>query len=211
MSTRKLGFGDFVHAGPNLLGRSLYLHAVSRMVPATLAELVALDFQNPEAIHAWARMRGFEDAWALDCARRHAEYWRNDPTMLGHWIISGATWEPVFPAGPSWNPTTETEQGFRKRVEGYIRVVKSAPGIKRAPEKRASQRKVKKIKPGQEQHFEWLALHHAGRKTEAEIAERYPEGLNIGSISEAITTSAALIGLTLRPAPGRNFGQRTIP
>ena len=133
--------------------------------------------------------------------------------MLGHWIISGATWEPVFPAGPSWNPTAETEQGFRKRVEGYIRVVKSAPGIKRAPEKRASRQKVKKIKPGQE-HFEWLALHHAGRKTEAEIAERYPDGLNIGSISEAITTTAALIGLTLRPAPGRKdrkFGQTTTP
>jgi hypothetical protein len=44
---------------------------------------------------------------------------------------------------------------------------------------------------------------------ESEIAERYQDadrGLNIGSVSEAIGSTAKLVGLTLRPAPGRKLG-----
>jgi hypothetical protein len=54
-------------------------------------------------------------------------------------------------------------------------------------------------------HLRWLALHQVGRLTLKEIAEaeQSADGLEISTISRAVTTMAALIGLTLREAPRR--------
>ncbi len=149
------------------------------------------------ALKAWADTWGFSDEWALEVARVHAERWRDDPTTFGIWSVAIAAWTPSFAVGPSWNPITESESTFRRRVGEYIESIKKTPGISRAPEKR-----------GGPDHFKWLALHHVGRQTYEQIAEPYGDGLNIGSVSEAITQTAATVGLTLRSRPGRNFGQR---
>jgi hypothetical protein len=206
MKRRRLGFGDFTHDGPNPMARTLYLHAVWRCVPEALHALVALNPQGEAPLRAWAETWGFSDDWALDCARAHAQYWRDDPNLFGHWIVMVPNWEPIFPNGPSWNPIAETEAAFRARVNAYIAGVKQTPGIKATPEKRGA------IDPGKE-HFEWLALHHVGKWTEAAITEKYQDadrGLNVGSVSEAITKTAELVGLTLRSAPGRRLGSKTL-
>ena len=54
-------------------------------------------------------------------------------------------------------------------------------------------------------HFRWLALSQVGRLTYAQIAEHEQgeAGLDLSTISRAITATASLIGITLRPAPRR--------
>jgi hypothetical protein len=60
-------------------------------------------------------------------------------------------------------------------------------------------------------HFVWLARYQVGKRTEAQIAEEaqdehgFPD---IPAVSKALTSTAQLIGLQLRPAQGRTFPQR---
>ena len=56
------------------------------------------------------------------------------------------------------------------------------------------------------QHFRWLALHQVGQLTYEQLAEHEQgeSGLDISTISRALTATATLIGLTLRPAPRRH-------
>ena len=55
-------------------------------------------------------------------------------------------------------------------------------------------------------HFRWLALHQVGQLTYEQLAEHEQgeSGLDISTISRALTATATLIGLTLRPAPRRH-------
>jgi nucleotide-binding universal stress UspA family protein len=96
------------------------------------------------------------------------------------WLASPPVWDPM---------SSETEDAVDKRWAAYKAALKSAPGIKRTDEKEADER-----------HYEWLALRHAGKWKLAKIAERYGgrAGIEIGSVSEAIKSTADLVGLTLR-------------
>ena len=111
-------------------------------------------------------------------------------------VSTDARWEPVFPMAPSWNPITETEAAFRARMDAYIATCQATPGLVKTPTKETRD------------SFEWLALHHVAHWTYDRLAGRYgnehgyPDG---PAISRAITDTAALIGLTLRPGRGRKL------
>ena len=193
------GFAEYVADVPNVFGQMWYLQAVAACVPEALRELVALQPDDEAALHAWATRRGFEDAWALDSARKHQRNARDYPEAIG-WLgpVSSSTWEPVMPAfWPPWNPFTESEAAFRERFERYIEICKAAPGMIRTPEKRTGAA-----------HFEWLALHHVGRLTYVQLQHaRKGQHPDIAEISRAITTTAQWIGLTLRRGRGRKLSR----
>jgi hypothetical protein len=206
----RLGVADYTHQGPIPYAQMLFLRAVSRCVPGAIAALAELapsfsvdepPMLNPQ-MQAWAERWGFGDPWAMRSAHSHAMYWRDNPDNLGKWlVVSHAAWEPVFPPLSAWNPLTESEASFRARVESYIEVMKQAPGLTRTPER-----------PDGADHFEWLALHHVAGWRLEDIAEKYQDagGLEPGSISEAISRTAVLAGVTLRSKAGRTKLRTTI-
>jgi hypothetical protein len=113
-------------------------------------------------------------------------------------------WAPVFPAGPSWDSTKETEDAYLARQSAYRATIKAAPGGQPTPEK------------ADDRHFEWTALYHVGGWKQARIAERYQEqyeleydDLTPGTVSGAIKSVASLIGLTLRQKQGSSKKLRT--
>jgi hypothetical protein len=190
-----------------------YLQAVSRCVPEALSALLTLKVGDDAQIAAWAERWGFTDEWALSTVRAHLPLWQEAPETLGQaLIVSVASWEPTYdedirlPNGVAvsfvryltWNPIAESERAFRARVETYIEAMKAAPGMESTPEKKIDD----------DRHFEWLAQHHVARCSYSAIAERYQtadSSLDISTISRAITTCAALIGLTLRSSRGRKL------
>jgi hypothetical protein len=183
----------------------LFLQAVAQYVPEAVHALVEVrdisTDNDPEPLRVWAEHWGFTDDWLLQTARTHVELWRADPTLAGRWQMVSATarWEPVFPPAPSWNPITESETAFRRRVGAYIAICKQMPGLMSTPTKASLA------------SFEWLALHHVGRWTYTKIAAKYssPEGYpDMPAVSRAIHSTAALIGLTLRPRRGRKLRPR---
>jgi len=190
----RLGSGDVVPVGaPNPYARLLYLEAVSRCMPEAIDELMACDPSDERRLRAWADRWGFTDLWALHAAQLHAAFWREEPSTRGRWQIASVfAWSPVYEAVPvpRWDPTLETEASFRKRQNAYRAVVKALPGVQRTPQK-----------GGSDQHFEWLALHHAGGWTYDTIGGRYQTDAKPSTVGEAIVNLAELIGLTLRPTP----------
>jgi hypothetical protein len=192
----RLGPGPKTANGPNPFARWLFLDAVERCVPAAVQTLARVT--DDAGLETWAAQWGFSDDWALRAARLHVALWRDEPVTVGHWMPVSMTvqWEPVFPAGPSWNPTTETEAAFRARVDAYIATCRAAAGLTTTPEKDT-------VTP-----FEWLALHHVGRRRYDQLAHQYGNDKgypDVPAISRAITDTAALIGLTLRPGRGRKL------
>lgn len=168
-----------------------YLYAVSRRVPEALDELRAIDPGDDRALEAWARRRGFSDHWALWTVRNHLPVWRDNPESFGRWLtVFGGTWEPVPPPAPIWNPFKETEAAYAKRHAEYLNQVRQLPATK-TPEKEHGDR-----------DFEWLALVQVGGVERSEIAinAEGDDALSLGTVSEALKSTAAMIGLTLRPA-----------
>jgi hypothetical protein len=198
------GFADYAPAAPNVFGQMRYLQAVGACVPeAVQEELADLEPGDDAALRSWASRRGFEDDWPISAAREHCALWRDNPDTKGKWIIvTGSHWEPVMPAFAAWNPFVESEPALRERFERYIEICKAAPAMRKTPEKRTG-----------DAHFEWLALHHAGRMTYTQVENwlsekrQYPDR---AEISRAIRETAAMIGLTLRPARGRKVEPRSL-
>lgn len=192
--------GESVIAGaPNAHGRMLYLQAVSRCVPAAISELMALNLSDRLARRDWAERRGFTDDWIRYSAMSHALLWREQPEMTGRWlIVTAAGWVPTPKAPPQWDPHVETEAHYRRRQQAYIEDVKRTTGFEPTPTK------------SDLRHWEWLALHHVDEWKYEQIHKRYsdPDGSpDIPAISRAITDSARLIGLTLRPGRGRKLSR----
>jgi hypothetical protein len=196
----EFGFADYTAAVPNVLGRWRYLQAVKQCVPDALRELVAVPVGEEKQLRAWAKYRGFEDEWALKIARDHISRWQILPEAAGKWLmIEGMHWEPVMPVFAAWNPFGETEKALRQRFERYIAQCKATPGLIRTPEKQTG-----------DAHFEWLAMHHAGRLTYEQVEDCLAEKRqhpDRAEISRAINSTAALVGLTLRPRRGRKLSQ----
>jgi hypothetical protein len=198
----RLGAGDISASGPNPAAQICFLEAVALCVPQALDDLASRDATDASQLQAWARHWGFADDWLRRHARTHVRLWRDHPDLRGRWSIftPSVRWEPILPAAPSWNLTKgEPEAEYHRRHKAYIATLKRTPGLAATPEKRDSG-----------VHFEWLALHHVGRWTYKRLAERYQntEGNpNESAISRAVTETAALVGLTLRPARARKLTQ----
>ena len=191
----RIGSGAHLLPGPNPGAQWYYLQAVAEYVPDALRTLAAVFDEG--ALHAWAQQWGFEDAWALDVARRHVALWQDIPTLAGRWhLLSRVQWAPVIPPMAPWDPTVEREAGFDARVKAYKAAVKASP---LRPARRVPLR-----------HFEWLARHHVARLTYAQIATRdqnmkgYPDE---PAVSDALRALAPLVGVTLRPGRGRKLAR----
>ena len=191
---------EFSLCGPNPFARFFFLEAVERSVPAAFRELAAIQPLDSAGLQAWAQRRGFTDDWALRAAEGLMTLRREDPASTVVPPSGVAAWAPVFPAGPSWDPTKEPEAAFRQRIEKYIASIKGTPGIRRTP--------LKKNSPI---HFDWLALHHVDGWTYDRLLARYQDESGrpeLPAISRAVTETADLIGLTLRPGRGRKLTRR---
>jgi hypothetical protein len=194
----RLGSGDFISPGPNPYARALFLETVGQCVPEAFRALATVQREDDAALRDWADQWGFTDDWTLQAARGLQTLWCDTPGVLA-FVVATCAWEPVFPPGPTWNPVTESEDAYRIRVDAHIERVKHMAGMIPTPEKRTGT-----------VHFEWTVLHHVGKKRQAEIVEIYQDGSghpDVSAVSRAITETAALIGLTLRPGRGRKLSQ----
>lgn len=190
----RFGAGDRLPAGPNVFARWFYLGCVSALVPQAIASLSASDPDDARALDTWAQRWGFTDDWARWTAHQHAKFWREDPTITGRWILlSVGVWWPSVPPCPPFDPVRERRSQWLARMKAHETAVLKDPGAVKTPVKAAH-------------HFEWLALHHVGGLRLEDLAEKYQDadGLAISTISEAIESTALLIGLTLRTRPGRH-------
>ena len=213
--SQRLGIGgEMVPPGPNLLAQGLFLEAVWRCVPEALVALATIapslpdDYFNQgnkdqeQPLREWCEHWGFTTDWLLTVARRTATRMRHEPDASGklEWVFGPSygklKTETVAPL--HWNPSEETEAQFRGRVDAYIAAVKGvaeALDWTDAPEKRMLE------------HFDWLARYQVEGWTQAKINERYQDEKgrpDVPAVSRALTSTAKLIGLQLRPAQGRD-------
>jgi len=214
--------GDrLVAPGPNLTGQALFLRAVERTVPAAFRELAKIA-APPDApglrasarvnarlagLRAWGDRFGFTDPWlrrvAASTFRLLAE---SDPTHRPTrfiWLSNGI--EDIgsrFPPAPRWNPILQSRTEYHAAIDAYLDACASmatARGWRPAPVKRTAE------------HFEWLARHQVAGWTEARIAEHYQTEAgkpDVPGVSRALTETAALVGITLRAAPGRALSHK---
>jgi hypothetical protein len=133
------------------------------------------------------RDRGLDDFVAL--LRKALEYGGLLGTMRLDWF-DGPEPHAVAP-----KPEEESESAFVKRAVAAYRAAHAQRGLMPRPER-----------PQLGKHAEWLVLHQVKGQTEAAVAEQYqdPErGLDVATVSKAVTSLAKLIGLPLRPARRR--------
>lgn len=206
----RLGSADYVVSDtPNNSARWRFLLAVQKCFPQAMTELGALAIvpETDESwrlhidtgVREWAARWMFLDGWLFDHAVHAVSLWRRHPQYGGRWLLfSGeGDWWPDFPTAPTWDPLSEPGEKYRERVEEYIGIVKSTPRLARTPEKRSG-----------DQHFDWLALHHVGGWTYEQLNEKYADANgtpDISAISRAITDTARLANVTLRPGRGRKL------
>ena len=160
-----------------------------------MAQPIQADRLPDVSLTAWAQRWGFMDGWALELARLNAGRWREEPDrVVMEWRRGGGLGAHV-PIGTRLHTTRETYAVWRARSDEYAVLMRAAPGLIKTPEKRGSL-----------DHFEWLALHHVAGLRLEDVAEQYQDptrGLSVSTVSEAISTTAELVGLTLRVRPGR--------
>ncbi len=220
LTTRlRVGGGELVAPGPNARAQWLYLEAVQRCVPEAMRALAVIAPNLPDSgalgtrareasLREWCNQWGFTAVrhggdrgdWLLTVARRTAEHLRTQtPNWPEAWVhvVAYRELETVEIVPPRWRPDDETEEDYRKRVDSYIiqiGVSAEREGWSKAPEKRNLE------------HLEWLARYQVAGWTEAKIAEHYQDengSPEVPAVSRALTDTARLIGLTLRPAQGR--------
>jgi hypothetical protein len=201
-------------------GRWLFLEAVRKCVPeawdslATIAhELPALhprtasSFDEEVTLRAWCVRWGFTGYgrggdWLLRVARATADDIRtrkqSDPIAWAP--VVGASFTPpridTIPP-PRFELPEETLEQYLLRAKAYgERVIAAAKsqGWADVPEKLSLH------------HFEWLARHQVAGWTQSRLVEHYQDASgkpDVPAVSLAITETARLIGVKLRPARGR--------
>ncbi|CAN5530559.1 hypothetical protein BH23ACI1_BH23ACI1_31190 [soil metagenome] len=185
---------------PNPWARMAFLEAVERCVPHAITALLAVHPDDAHSLDAWATEWGFTDDWLRDRAEWHTRLWRDVPELAGRWQSAGGVcgWEPVMPPLAAWNPTMETADAYRARVEAHIATAQDQEGYTRTPTKLDGR------------HFEWLALSHVGGWTYLQIMEKYQDRNgtpDVSAVSRGVTETAALVGVTLRPKRGRKLSR----
>ena len=208
-SERTLGIGgDLVPPGPNQSAQWRYLMAVQRVAPQALTALakIAVD-RTPlssrefeRRLREWCEQWGFTGSdrpdgrdWLRSVARRTAQHLRDEPTgLMRMWAppreaFSGPIPFSEQPPAVSFDPSVETEQQFRDRIDVLIATTKAiarSQGWTEPPRKRT------------DEHFEWLVRYQVCREAPEEIGGRYSGK----RVLKAVHETATLIGLSLRPA-----------
>jgi hypothetical protein len=218
--TGRLGWGEYQPPGPNQMGRVAFMEAILRHAPAVFDDLISIEAQTTgrveDRLDVWAKKWRLTHAWIIGIARttlhtrREVEALR---TRRGWWFPGRLVvapswpelgWDPPESAAKSisgeegrggWDPEMESETAFRKRVDRHIlrvHALAEASGFVRVRDKRHPE------------HFDWLVLYHVSGWTMPQISETYQDaaGLDISTVSRAITQTAALIDLTVRRSRG---------
>ena len=188
-------------AGGRCEARFVFVQTLWTMVPEARARLEALA-EDPRdtsfAVKAWADNLRLSVDWVIEGASMLVEAWREHPESRGviwMWNVPpGTAWDG--PAPRPWDPLAETESDYDAYLRRYVssvRALAEGKGLRRTPVKRTPE------------HFRWLIDHQVNGMTYAQIAQRYgsASGLADASVGQALSDTAALIGLPLRPAPKR--------
>lgn len=193
--------GDYRPHDMDLRARVIFLRAVERVVPEALAELRTLNVDDAFALAAWCYRRGFIASgprdWLRETARVTAIYLQektpDDPKLLDRFQWAFHTYPS--PITITWDPFTEREQDFAKRVEEIRREVARRPDLVRV-------RTIRSVRA-----FAWLALYQVGGLTFAQIAARGDKRarravfLTPEAIRDAVRRLAADVGIALRHVP----------
>jgi len=205
--------GELVPPGPNIAAQALYLETVRQAVPEAMTALKAIarssNGTGKDQIRGWCLEWGFTGVpdrygdWLLKVAQETADYFRTrEPGLPDVWRgVSASYWGPggenIDP--PQWHPDHETEEQYDERVKAYKAMVRqqaTAAGWTDVIEKRNLG------------HFLWLARYQVAKWTEKRISEEEQDTQghpDIPAVSKAVTATARLIGLQLRPAQGRTL------
>jgi hypothetical protein len=185
---------------------------------------------DAEQLTEWAARWNLTDAWCLSVARATAAAWVG-PTwelLREECAAEGSDWRdrldwtyPVAivadplddettaipaldPAFLDWNPRLETwERAEERMVAAFLDHIRRHRERIRAATEAADMMRTDGRTP---RHFSWLALYQTGRQrdgapySQTDLANLY--AVNKQSVSEALRSTAALCGITLRQ-PGR--------
>lgn len=217
--SQRLGIGgEYVPPGPNPYWQHQFLQAVAKHVPDCVAALHQIAPQLPDVgtpgqqwdaeapLRAWCEKWGFVGVvppksgtfdWLRQVARRTAQM-KRDGFTLSDFPIFFSVWRgPLKIAAPApWDPGSETEAVYDARIRAYKARVRKAverQGWRRTDEKRAPE------------HVEWLALYQVGRRSLKQIVKQFyplePSQRHINTVRLALRSTAALVGVVLRPLP----------
>lgn len=136
-------------------------------------------------VRAWCTAHHLHDSWIVRAMQMHVEHWREFPTYKGRFVgLAQAFNMPDWPAGPSWNPIDTSEAEFRYAVEHYIRTVKKHSSYVASP-----------VKDADSPDFARLVRYQVGEESASAIGGSYASK----AVLKALRSTAAIIGLTLRP------------
>jgi hypothetical protein len=155
-----------------------------------MSELVALEPNDEAAFDRWAKKRRFVEGWLYEVARSHAQYWRAEPLSLGRWFMASAASAHDEEPLRGFEPGFESESAFRRRIQSHIR--------------------ARRIATPNDDHLRWLALYQVKGLSQTKIAENVAgnDAVSTHTVSEALKSAAALLGVRLRP--GRRGPQRKL-
>jgi hypothetical protein len=179
--------------------------------PATPAQIEAFK----RALNQWAEKFGLRDQWLLEVAVRTLNHWRKKSDALG--ALSWAELPIAHPPLPledreiefrdtGWRVEAEgwsefasrTNAAFKQHLTSYKETIRRGMrelGLPLPPDIRNPE------------HYTWLALYQTRRYSPAGIAEllnRDQKTLLENTVLKAVTSTAGLVGLTLRqPQKGK--------
>lgn len=176
-----------------------------------------------KSLITWSREHNLDEIWCREQAYETLSMWQASPLLfdermwhdepIGYPIIASRGGRPKFVFSyDTIYPVEGLRSEIKRRILDKCEIELEAfldererqaeeGGLVRTPEKRKLE------------HFIWLVEHQINGLTYREIVEKYQDenGMDIRKISEAITSTASLIGLTLRSAQGRNRKLSSIP
>ena len=156
----------------------------------------------------WSRRYHLNETWILGSALLTLRLWSRS-VKTGCFAVpveagSRSEFAPFRFERLAWIPrlvtrkryTTHAQKAFKKELRAYLESIESevrALGWKPTPQKRLE----KALQSRPLQHSEWLVQYQCAGWSESEIGKHYKAGQR--TVSDALTRTSHLIGLTLRP------------
>jgi hypothetical protein len=198
------GLGEYSGAGPSIVARWRFLDAIAAHVPEALRDLEGVGSQQPrwKALQAWGARWRLRDSWLLTVADQTLDRWSRHPSTRYQWAKPGIAHAiPQWPARPhGWDPTVETEAGYRRRVDEYVR---SAIAVAREAGFTPTARRRVRRNAGSDYFLRALARWHVGKTSITDLQMELGDREDDSTLRKGMQDAATLIGLTWKPQRGR--------
>ncbi len=180
------------------------IQQASRYLPDALHP--TLRFET--ALCEWGKANNLTDVWLLSEALATLDQWQRFG-VTDDWTYSSPAVEMYdmdeafsFTFDP-WDMKEDTWSSYKAKATSAFTAWLDDYKERTLELRRVEPKAFNKREP---QHFVWLVEWQVNELTQDEIASKYQdeEGFAMSSVSEAITKTAALVGLTLRPERGRS-------